>query len=135
TASYPLPVGARQTLTAAPPPSRHLNCVAWDDFAEASDWKGATQMQTMKAKGVAAHVTRRRLLTAAAATGVCAAGALAAPRLVPLAEQELQHVALGELKQLEGVSLDAAIEAAEITRAAVQVIVLPVARLMTLLGG
>jgi len=92
-------------------------------------------MQTMKAKGAAGHVTRRRLLTAAAATGVCAAGALAAPRLVPLATQELQNVALGELKQLEGVSLDAAIEAAEITRAAVQVIVLPVARLMALLGS
>src|SRR5262249_18178653 len=35
---------------------------------------------------------------------------------------------------LEGISLDAAIEAAEITRAAVQVIVLPVARLMAVLG-
>src|SRR5262245_9450075 len=92
-------------------------------------------MQMEKAKRSAGLVTRRRLLTAATATGVCAAGGLAAPRLVPLAEEELKNVALGELKQLEGISLDAAIQAAEITRAAVNVIVLPVARLMALLGS
>jgi hypothetical protein len=52
-----------------------------------------------------------------------------------MAEQAAKNVALGELKQLEGISLDAAIEAAAITRAAVQVIVLPVARLMAFLGS
>jgi hypothetical protein len=64
---------------------------------------------------------------------------VAAPRLLPLAEQGLQHAALdaaeGELRQLEGVSLDAAIEASARTRAAVQVIVLPVARLSAALGS
>jgi hypothetical protein len=84
----------------------------------------------------AGRVARRRLLTAAAATGVCAAaGVLAGPQLVPLAEQAAKDMALGEVKQLEGISLDAAIEAAEITRAAVRVIVLPVARLMAVLGS
>ncbi len=67
---------------------------------------------------------------AATAVGLCGAGAVAAPRLLPLAEQGLQHAALdaaqGELRQLEGVSLDAAIKASELTRAAAHVIALPV---------
>jgi hypothetical protein len=82
---------------------------------------------------------RRKLLVAATAVGLCGAGAVAAPRLLPLAEQGLQQAALdaaqGELRQLEGVSLDAAIEASELTRAAVHVIVLPVARLSAALGS
>jgi hypothetical protein len=69
-------------------------------------------------RGVAAGVT---LLVAATAVGLCGAGAVAAPRRLPLAEQGLQHAALaaaeaeGELRQLEGVSLDAAIEASALT--------------------
>jgi len=42
---------------------------------------------------------------------------------------------LAELSQLEGIPLDAAIQAAEITRAAVQTIVLPVARFVALMGN
>lgn len=49
--------------------------------------------------------------------------------------QAALDVAAGELRDLEGVSLDAAIRAAEITRAAVQIIVLPVARLASALGS
>lgn len=82
-----------------------------------------------------ANVSRRRIITAAATVGVCGAAAVAAPKLVPLAEQKLQEAALAELKNIEGVSLDAAIEAAEITRAAVKVIVLPVAQLVSFLGA
>lgn len=95
-------------------------------------------MQTVQTKqGPGSPLVRRRgLLTAAVvAAGACAAGAVAAPHVVPLAEQEARALALSELKQLEGVSLDAAIEAAEITRTAVRVIVLPVARLVAFLGG
>jgi hypothetical protein len=82
---------------------------------------------------------RRKLLMAATAVGLCGAGAVAAPRLLPLAEQGLQRAALdaaqGELRQLEGVSLDAAIKASELTRAAAHVIALPVARLSAALGS
>ena len=85
------------------------------------------------------RVGRRRLLVAASAVGLCGVGAVAAPQLLPLAEQRLQQAALaaahGELRQLEGVSLDAAIETAELTRAAVTVIVFPVARLVAALGS
>ena len=64
-----------------------------------------------------------------------AAAAIAAPHVVPLAEQKLEEVAISDMKNLEGVSLDAAIEAAEITQAAVKVIVLPVASLVAFLGS
>jgi hypothetical protein len=73
---------------------------------------------------------RRALVTTAIAAGLGGA-VVAAPRIVPAVEQRMEQAALGEL---EGVSLDAALEAAEITRAAVQVIVVPVANLMALLG-
>jgi hypothetical protein len=75
---------------------------------------------------------RRAFLTAAATAGLCGASVVAAPRVVPALEQRAEQAALGEL---EGVSLDAALEAAAITRAAVQVIVIPVARLVTALGS
>jgi hypothetical protein len=73
---------------------------------------------------------RRVLVTAAAAAGLGAA-TVVAPRVAPYVEQRVEQDALGEL---EGVSLDAALAAAEITRAAVQVIVVPVANLVALLG-
>lgn len=92
------------------------------------------KVDTMKPKQ-SSRLTRRALLTAAVATGACGAAAVAAPQIVPLAEREVKSLALGELKELEGVSLDAAIQAAEITRVAVRVIVLPVARLVAFLGG
>ena len=85
------------------------------------------------------RIARRALITTAAAAGVCAAGAVAAPYVVPAAEQRLEDAALSaalkQLTALEGVPIDAAIRAAEITRAAVSVIVLPVARLVALLGS
>jgi galactitol-specific phosphotransferase system IIC component len=84
------------------------------------------------------HVGRRTFL-AVAGLGACGAGVLAAPRVASLAEQGLQQAAFtaasGELDQLEGVSLDAALKAAQITAAAVHVIVVPVARLVATLGS
>src|SRR5690242_6637953 len=83
------------------------------------------------------HVSRRALL-AASTLGLCGA-AVAAPYAAPIIGQHLEDAALdaglGELRQLEGVSLDAAIRAAEITRAAVSVIVLPLARFLAALGS
>lgn len=81
----------------------------------------------------------RRTFLAVAGLGACGAGALAAPHVAPLVEQGLQQAAFnaaaGELDQLEGVSLDAALEAARITAAAVRVVVVPVARLVATLGA
>lgn len=74
---------------------------------------------------------RRAFVTAAVTAGVCGA-AVAVPHVVPAVEQHIEQAALGEL---EGVSLDAALEAAELTRAGVQVIVVPVARLAAALGS
>jgi hypothetical protein len=85
----------------------------------------------------ATHLSRRALLTLGA-LGVCGGAVVAAPRVAPAIEQHLKDAALDagldELRQLEGVSLDAAIRAAEITQAAVTVIVLPLARFISLLG-
>ncbi len=92
-------------------------------------------MATVIEKKPANNVSRRRIIAAAATVGVCGAAAVAAPQAIPFAEQKLQAAALAELKSIEGVSLDAAIEAAEITRAAVKVIVLPVAQLVAFLGS
>jgi hypothetical protein len=75
---------------------------------------------------------RRALITTAAAAGLCGAAAVAAPRVVPAVEQRMEQATLGEL---EGVSIDAALEAAQITHAAVQVIVVPIARLVADLGS
>lgn len=81
----------------------------------------------------------RRGLLALGATAACAASVVAAPKVLPYAEQRVMDYeraqVLKELDNLEGVSLDAAIQAAEITRAVVQVIVLPLARLVSALGG
>src|SRR5215469_12278965 len=74
---------------------------------------------------------RRALIATAAVAGIGGV-VVAAPRVAPVVEQHLEQAAIGEL---EGVSIDAALEAAEITRAAVQVIVLPVADLVAILGG
>jgi len=79
----------------------------------------------------ASRFPRRALITTAAVVGIGSV-VVAAPRLAPVMEQKAEQAAIGEL---EGVSIDAALEAAEITRAAVQVIVLPVARLVADLGS
>ena len=74
---------------------------------------------------------RRALITTAAVAGIGGV-VVAAPRLAPVIEQKAEQAAIGEL---EGVSIDAALTAAEITRAAVEVIVVPVARLVADLGS
>ncbi|HKT38658.1 MAG TPA: hypothetical protein VJR48_09825 [Ktedonobacterales bacterium] len=85
------------------------------------------------------HVGRRAFLATAATVTVCGAGALAAPKMMPALESKAQDMAraavLKEIGSLEGVSLDAAIRAAEITRAAVKILVLPLARFISAIGA
>jgi hypothetical protein len=81
----------------------------------------------------------RRALVVGATTGIlCGVGVVAAPRVIPALEAQAQALArtavLDEIGELEGVSLDAAIGAAELTRQAVSVIVLPLARFVALVG-
>jgi hypothetical protein len=85
-----------------------------------------------KSVSTGSRFPRRALITATATAGLVGAAVVAAPRVVPAVEQRMEQAALGEL---EGVSIDAALEAAEITRAAVEVIVVPVANLVALLGS
>jgi hypothetical protein len=70
---------------------------------------------------------------------VCGVTALAVPQLQNTLEQDataLGRQALAhELTSLEGVTLDDAIQAAEITEAAVRFLVLPLAQLVATLGG
>ncbi len=84
------------------------------------------------------RVGRRAFLATAATVTACGAGALAAPKVIPILESKAQEMGrdalLNEIGNLEGVSLDAAIRAAEITRAAVQILVLPLARFISLMG-
>jgi hypothetical protein len=81
----------------------------------------------------------RRALLAATATGVVGVTALAIPQLRNSLEQEataLGRQALAhELASLEGITLDEAIKAAEITQAAVRLVVLPLAQLVATIGG
>jgi hypothetical protein len=82
---------------------------------------------------------RRAFLATAATVTACGAGALAAPRIIPVLESKAQDmgraVLMQELGSLEGVSLDAAIRAAELTRMAVNVLVLPLARFISAIGS
>lgn len=95
------------------------------------------------------RIARRALITTGA-LGVCAAGAALTPTLVKDVGQASGKAAsdafqagvdagrqalLDELAQLEGVTLDAAIDVAEVTRVGVKVVVLPVARLVSTIGG
>lgn len=93
----------------------------------------------------------RRALLAVAGVGVCAAGVGLAPVAVKKAGDFTQtqvsdaftagvnqgrQALLDELAQLEGITLDGAINIAELTRLAVKVIVLPLAQLnATITGG
>ena len=74
-----------------------------------------------------------------AATGVVGVTALAIPQVRNSLEQEataLGRQALAhELASLEGITLDEAIKAAEITQAAVRLVVLPLAQLVATIGG
>ncbi len=81
------------------------------------------------------HVGRRTLLGLAATAGVCGLGAVAAPRIQQEISDLERQVLLDELGQLEGIPIDAAIAAAELTQALVTLIVLPLARLLALVGG
>jgi hypothetical protein len=85
------------------------------------------------------QVNRRRALVVCAVAGACGITALAAPKIVQDVQsgaENLGHQALAhELDALETVTLDDAIRAAEITKAAVQVIVVPLAQLVALVGG
>jgi hypothetical protein len=81
----------------------------------------------------------RRALLAVAATGVVGVTALAIPQVRNSLEQDataLGRQALAhELASLEGITLDEAIKAAEITNAAVRLLVLPLAQLVATIGG
>jgi hypothetical protein len=81
----------------------------------------------------------RRALLAVAATGVVGVTALAIPQVRSSLEQEataLGRQALAhELASLEGITLDEAIKAAELTQAAVRFLVLPLAQLLATIGG
>ena len=92
----------------------------------------------------------RRALVGVAAVSVCAAGVALTPTAERLAQQVGQaaidqayaagiaagrQALLGELAQLEGVPIDAAIEVAKLTRLAVLYIVRPVAQLFATITG
>lgn len=93
-------------------------------------------MQTVQEQttGAGAKVGRRALL-AVGAVGLCGASVIAAPYVGQRIQDAERAAVLAELGQIEGVSLDAAIRAAEITRAAVQTIVLPLARFIAFIGS
>lgn len=96
-------------------------------------------MSAKNAEVKAAPRVGRRALLATGAVGICGAAVITAPKTVPFIEQHIQQAEqaalLNGLGELEGTSLDAAIRAAEITRAAVQVVVLPLARLIAAVGS
>ncbi len=92
----------------------------------------------------------RRALMGVAAVSVCAAGVALTPTAERVAQQIGQQAVdqayaagiaagrqalLGELAQLEGVPIDAAIEVAQLTRLAVLYIVRPVASLFATIAG
>jgi hypothetical protein len=93
---------------------------------------------------------RRALIGTVAAAAVCAGGVALAPTAEKMVQQASQaaidaaykagvqagrQALLAELRNLEGVPLDAAIEVAEITRMAVLYIVRPVAQLFATIAG
>lgn len=92
----------------------------------------------------------RRALVSVAAVSVCAAGVALTPAAERMAQQVGQQAIdqayaagiaagrqalLGELAQLEGVPIDAAIEVAQLTRLAVLYIVRPLAQLFATIAG
>ncbi len=83
--------------------------------------------------------SRRGMILGLGALGVVGAGALAAPLAIPAIERQLQlaedRFLAQQLANLEGISIDAAISAAEITRSAVELIVIPLARVLATLDA
>lgn len=115
-----------------------------------SDNTNSTSPQPVNPTGRPPSQLGRRALVGVAAVSVCAAGVA----LTPTAEKLIQQVGqqavddaynagiaagkqalLGELAQLEGVSIDGAIEVAQLTRLAVLYIVRPVAQLFATIVG
>ena len=92
-------------------------------------------MGSMQEKPSGSKFARRALLTAGA-VAVVGGGAYIG---VPYAEQRIRDeeraLVLAELGQLEGVPIDAAIAVAELTRTAVQALVLPLAAFVAAVGG
>lgn len=105
----------------------------------ANTMRTPTQTTTQTAPPRKPRVGRRAFLATAATVTACGAGAIAAPTLIPALESKAQDMGraalMNELGSLEGVSLDAAIRAAEITRAAVKILVLPLARFVAAVGS
>ncbi len=101
--------------------------------------KEIPQTSTSKNEGNKRGVGRRTAVAALVAAAAAGVAVVAGPKIVSDVEQgasNLAHQALThELDSLETVSLDDAIRAAEITKAAVQVIVLPLAGLASVIGG
>lgn len=94
-----------------------------------------TEKSTAKATSTGGKLGRRALLTTAT-LGVCAVGAgVVVTKGGDIASHEMDVLLQHELGSLEGVAIDDAIKAAELTEKAVQVIVLPVARLASTLGS
>lgn len=81
------------------------------------------------------RVGRRALLGLATAAGVCGLGVVAAPQIKQEITTLEREALLKELGQLEGIPIDAAIAAAELTQAAVKLIILPLSRLLAFIGG
>ncbi|HEX9036709.1 MAG TPA: hypothetical protein VF808_06915 [Ktedonobacterales bacterium] len=90
-------------------------------------------------KGAGPRVGRRALLVTATAATLCGAGMFAAPQVTTALEAQAQAMGraaiLNEIGDLEGVSLDAAIRTAEITRMAVKLVVFPLARFVAAVGS
>lgn len=85
------------------------------------------------------RTSRRRAILGLGALGVVGAGALAAPIAIPAIEREMQlamdRLLAQQLSNLEGVGLDSALAAAEITRSAVELLVIPLARVLATLDA
>lgn len=99
--------------------------------------------------GAAGEVSRRALF-ATAGLGVCAAAVVGTPLAIKAAEQyaadqaakalqdginEGKQAVLAELEELGDISIDTAINVAELTRLGVKVIVQPLASLVATIGG
>jgi hypothetical protein len=97
----------------------------------------ATTQQDPQTK--TSHVGRRAFIGLATVAACGGIAAVAGPQLVSDAEQRIRDAerdaVLNELASLEGISLDAALRAAELTKAAVHIIVVPLARVVALIGA
>jgi len=134
----------------AQPNESHVTSQPTSQMSQANTTPGATSDsgQTTKPKGTGKF--GRRALIATAGVGVCAAGVALTPLAIKDASQfasDQAHAALtngiaqgeqaviNELGQIEGVALDDAIAVAELTRKAVQYIVLPVSKVLATIAG